>query len=442
MANSFFTLVKIKNIIQNLGANLLVILLGLVGSIILARWLGPSQRGVFAAIILIPNIIQYFVNFGLSSATIYFTAQSNSDKNTIWSNLVFIGFIQSIIGLIIGYFIISFYLHNYGLEIVNLGHLYLLTIPMGLFGMYATYILQGASHFKIINFLRCIVPIGYCMGIIYFRFQQTLTLENLVYLQLTIQFSYLIIAIFFLYKNLLNQFLVKIDYKFIGQMLRYSIKVWFGDISQLANSRIDQFLIGGILSSRDLGIYTVAISVSGFTGVFADAVRTIMLPSVTGKELLQEKIIETLDFFKKYWIFSIFFHIIFASILPILIPLVFGNAYSESIIICQILVIGSFFINAKTVLGGGILGMGFPEIMSYVEAIGMTISLIFSILMIKMYGLIGVPMAISFSYFSQFVWLIFFTQKKGIKYKNLLYISRIELQEYLNWLINAPQYFK
>lgn len=400
---------KFKNIIQNLGANLLIIILGLVGSIILARWLGPSQRGIFAAIILIPTILQYFVNFGLSSATIYFTAQPSSNKNTIWSNLVIIAIIQSIIGLFIGYFIISFYLHKYGLAIVNLGHLYLFTIPMGLFGMYATYILQGASNFKITNSLKCIVPIGYCTGIIWFRFQQTLTIENLIYLQLTIQFCNLIIAVFFLYKILLNQFLFKIDYKLIWQMLRYSIKIWFGDISQLANSRIDQFLIGGILSSRDLGIYTIAISVSGFTGVFADAVKTIMLPSVTGKELLQEKIIETLNFFKKYWIFSVFFHVIFAWSLPILIPFVFGKAYSESILICQILVIGNFFINAKTVLGGGILGMGFPEIVSYVEIIGMIISLIFSILLIKIYGLIGVPIAISFSYFSQFVGLIFFT---------------------------------
>jgi O-antigen/teichoic acid export membrane protein len=434
--------VKFKNIIQNLGANLLVILLGLVGSIILARWLGPSQRGIFAAIILIPNIIQFSINFGLSSATIYFSAQSNSDKNTIWSNLLLLGFIQSIIGLLIGYFVINFYLQKYGIEIVNLGHLYLWTIPVGLFGMYATYILQGASHFKIINFLRCIVPIGYCLGIIWFRFQQTLSIEILVYLQLIIQSSYLIIAIFFLYKILLNQFLFRIEYKFILQMLRYSIKVWFGDISQLANSRIDQFLIGGLLSSRDLGIYTVAISVSGFTGVFADAVRTIMMPSVTNKESFQEKIKETLNFFKKYWIFSIFFHVIFASSLPILIPFVFGSAYSESIIICQILVIGSFFINAKTVLGGGVLGMGFPEIMSYVEAIGMVISLIFSILMIKIYGLMGVPLAITFSYFSQFAWLIFFTNKKGISTNNLLYISRNEFQEYLNWLKNISQYFK
>jgi len=220
------------------------------------------------------------------------------------------------------------------------------------------------------------------------------------------------------------------------------VKIWFGDISQLVNSRIDQFLIGVFLSSRELGIYTVAISVAGFTGIFANAVKTIMLPSVAGRESFQEKINETLKFFKKYWIFSIFFHTIFAVSLPIIVPLIFGNAYSESIIICQILVIGNFFINAKTVLSGGVSGMGFPEILSYVEAIGMIISLILSFLLIRINGLRGISIAISIAYFCQFLGLIIFTHKKGISFKKMLYTSRNKLNEDFKWLKNSIQFIR
>ena len=433
---------KFKNIIQNLGANLLITILGLVGSIILARWLGPSQRGVFAAIILIPTILQYFVNFGLSSATLYFTAQPDSNKNTIWNALILMGFIQSIIGILMGYFIINLYLQKYDLKIINLGHLYLFTIPLGIFGMYATCILQGATHFKVTNLLKCIVPLGYCVGIIFLKIHRNLSIENLVYVQLIIQSFYLIIALFSLYKLLLYRLNFKIEYSFIPQMLKYSVKVWFGDVAQLANLRIDQFLIGGFLSSRDLGIYTIAISVARFTSIFADAVTTIMLPSITGKNSFQEKVTEILNFFKKYWIFSVIFHTVFALILPIIIPFVFGNAYADAIIVCQILVVGSFFINAKTVLGGGVLGLGFPEIMSFVEVIGMVILLIFSIIFIKLYGLMGVAVAISLSYFIQFSITIFLTNMKGISYKDLLYTSRNDFYENLNWLKNTTNYLR
>ena len=178
---------KFKSIIQNVGANLLITIFGLIGSIILARWLGPTQRGIFAAIILIPSILQYFINFGVSSATIYFTALPNANKHIIWNNVVIIGIIQSIIGVLLGWLIIEFYLSKFSLNSVQLGHIYLITLPLGLFGMYATYMLQGASFFKITNILKCIVPACYCVSIITLKSQNNLSVESIVYAQIWIQ---------------------------------------------------------------------------------------------------------------------------------------------------------------------------------------------------------------------------------------------------------------
>ncbi len=420
---------RFKNIIQNIGANLLTTILGLVGSIILARWLGPSQRGIFAAIILIPNILQYFVNFGLSSATVYFTAISDTDKHKIWSSIFMIGFIQSILGILLGFGIIDFYLPKFSFNSVQLGHLYLLTLPLGLFGMYATYMLQGASYFNITNILKCIVPAGYCVGIVSLKIQNILTIQNMVYIQILIQSVHLIVAFALLYKIILRKFSLNIDFDYIRKMLNYGVKVYFGDISQLANSRIDQFLIGFFLNSIDLGIYTVAVSVAGFTSIFANAVRTIIVPSVVAKITFIDKANELIFYFKRYWFFSLIFHLIFGLSVSVLIPLIFGKQYSESVIISQILILGYLFINAKTVLAGGIQGMGFPEIISIVEFIGMIISLIFSYLLIQNLELLGGAIAISLAYFSQFIGLIIFMKIKAISsYQNLLRVSRNELK--------------
>ena len=86
--------------------------------------------------------------------------------------------------------------------------------------------------------------------------------------------------------------------------------------------------------------------------------------------------------------------------------------------------------------------MGFPAIMSYVEFIGMIILLMFSTILLKIFGLVGVSTAITFSYFSQFMILIFLINQKEISYKSLLYISKTEFQETVKWLKNATNYFK
>jgi O-antigen/teichoic acid export membrane protein len=426
--------VKIKSIIQNLGANLLTAILGLVGSIILARWLGPTQRGIFAAIILIPSILQYIVNLGLYSSTIFFTAQNPSNKHKIWSNLFCISLIQSILGFLLGWFLLNFYLQKFPFDSVRLGHLYLLIVPIGLIGMYATFMLQGASFFRLTNILKCIVPTGYCVGIIALYWQNTITIEHLVYLQIFIQSCYLLVSVFFLDKYLLQNFTFSINFNLMREMLTYGLKVWIGDISFLANARIDQLLIGAFLLSRDLGIYTIAVSIASFTGVFSRAVATIVLPIVAGKSTINEQKKEIIDFFKRYWILSIVFHLTFAVSVWLMLPLIFGKEYNESVRICQILVIGYFFINAKSVLAEGIQGMGFPEMISIVEVFGMVMSLILSLLLIKPFGLIGASIAITIAYFSQFLGVIIFAHKKDISYLRLLYPSRKEIIDDIRWL--------
>jgi O-antigen/teichoic acid export membrane protein len=426
--------VKIKSIIQNFGANLLTTILGLVGSIILARWLGPTQRGIFAAIILIPSILQYVVNFGMYSAIIYFTAQKDSPKHKIWSNLICIGLIQSVLGALIGWIIITLYLQKYPSDSITYSHFYLATLPLGLFGMYATFMLQGASFFKITNILRCIVPVGYCIGIIVLQIENSLTIKHLVYLQIFIQSCYLLTSIFLLYRDLLHKITFMFDGTLMRKMLTYGVKVWIGDISYLANARIDQFLIGAVLVSRDLGIYTIAVSIAGFTGILSKAVGTIILPIVAGKTSVIEQKNEIVSFFQRYWIVSIIFHLAFAIAVWFLLPVIYGSVYAESVQICQIIIIGYFFINAKNVLAEGLQGMGFPEIISTVEVFGMLISLILSILLIKPYGLVGVSFAVTLAYFGQFFGIIIFSNKKGISYLRLLRPSRKEIIDDIQWL--------
>ena len=422
---------KFKSIIQNVGANLLITILGLIGSIILARWLGPAQRGIFAAIILIPNILQYFVSFGLSSATLYFTALPDSNKHKIWSSLSLIGLIQSILGILMGWILIHFYLPKFSQNIVFLGNIYLFTIPMWLLGMYATYMLQGASHFKITNLLKAIIPAGYCVGIIILKMLNILSLINMVYIQLFIQFIYLSISYFLLHKIILNSFSFHIDFGYIKKILDYGLKVWIGDISQIVNTRIDQFLIGFFLSSHDLGIYTVAFSVASFSNILANAFRTVIVPTISSEPVLRDKINKTILFFKNYWLLSLIFHIIFAFCVSILIPFIFGQPYQESVFICQILIIGFLFINAKSVLSAAIQGMKFPEIVSIVEVIGMIVSLVFCFFLIQKNGLTGISLGLSLSYFSQFlVLIIYIHQKNIISYKSLLGVSLREFRRY------------
>lgn len=64
--------------------------LGMLGSIIVARSLGPEGRGAFAAVVALAGIGTQFANLGLHSSNIYFLSQDRGLLTPIVANSVMV----------------------------------------------------------------------------------------------------------------------------------------------------------------------------------------------------------------------------------------------------------------------------------------------------------------------------------------------------------------
>ncbi len=62
----------IKNTSITLVTRIVSLGLGIVISILLARILGPENRGIYALIILIPSFAFMFSNMGINSSTVFY----------------------------------------------------------------------------------------------------------------------------------------------------------------------------------------------------------------------------------------------------------------------------------------------------------------------------------------------------------------------------------
>ena len=59
--------------------------------------------------------------------------------------------------------------------------------------------------------------------------------------------------------------------------LRFGLQAWLADLAALSNARLDQLLMVGLVSSRQLGIYAVAVSASALSGVVPAALGLTVL---------------------------------------------------------------------------------------------------------------------------------------------------------------------
>lgn len=394
-----------KVIFSNVFFSILIIVFGLIGSVLISRALGPSQRGEIAAIILWPTLLLYLGSFGTYQAVIYHFSKKNRNIENIWGTCLAITVMNSIVSILVGSILIMLTLKLLSIQLKWYSFYMLLFLPLNIITQFISSVLQAKALFKEFNLTRLFTPFFYLIGILSLFFLNVLTVTNVITLQIS-----LTVLQFFVFLILFNSrigtiFNFKYHIKTIKIIYNYGYKVWLGDLSQGLNVKMDQILISGMLLSKDLGIYVVATSIANFTSVIPNAYKTVLMPLISSTKKMVEKLnITQKVLFNFVWI-NLGVTLVCFIANPIAIPLLFGKEFKESVPISYILLIGFLFLNFKIVLASIMQGFGKPIFVSYSEIAGLIALLIIVYPLTTTFGLIGASTAISVAYFVQFLTL-------------------------------------
>lgn len=408
-------MIKIKKIIfSNVAFSFLIIALGLIGSILISRTLGPAQRGEIAAIILWPVLLLHLGSFGTYRAVIYHFSKKNRNVENFLGNCLVITFLNSIVSIFIGSILIFFSLQLLSLDFKWYSFYLLLFLPLNIINQFISSILQALTLFKEYDFVRLFFPVFYLIGILCLFSLNNLTVFNIIILQMFIMIFQLL-AFLYLYNSRVSSiFNIKYNKRTVKIIYSYGSKVWLGELSQGLNVKMDQIFISGMLSPRDLGIYVVASSVANFSSIVPNAFKTVYMPLISSTKKISEKFKMTRKILLNFLLINIGLTILYLIVLPILIPILYGNEFRDSIFISFILLIGFLFFNFKIVLSSIIQGFGKPIIVSYSEIIGFIVLIIIVYPCTNLYGIMGASSAISFSYLVQcFTLYILFNRFKN-----------------------------
>ena len=379
-------------IVRTLLTSFGIALLGLVNSVVLSRWLGPSGRGDVAAAILWPTLFVYLSSLGLIGAILYFAALPDSKPRAIFADGLWLGLAQGAIAILVGFVALPWLLRSQEDAVVDAARLFLIVIPISLITQYAMSILQGRMRIAAFNWLRVILPAGYLLGTVLLIFFGGLTLSNIIFLHLFLNLLALTATLFSLWKARVPLSL-RFESSLASQMLKYGAKIHVGSIFGLASSSLDQALLAAFLPSRYLGLYMAALGAASVAQVFAQAVRMVSGPSITQRASAGERTAVLQSVFRRYWVLSLPVAMLLGAILPFAIPIVFGSEFREAIWAAEILLIGSVLIGARDVLSGGANALGDPWLSSKAQlwAIGATVVLLSALLPVL--GIVGAAIA-------------------------------------------------
>lgn len=393
-------------ILRTLATSSGIMILGLVNSILLSRWLGPAGRGEVAAAILWPMLLVYLSSMGQIASTLYFAASPNSKLQPIFANAMTLAVIQGAVASIIGYVALPYLLRSQTAAVVSAGRFYLLVIPISLSTQYGISILQGRMHVSAFNWLRMIIPVGYLAGTLTLARVGHLALLNIIILL----FCLTVVACLSTFATLLRSDIrpsFRTDRDLGKQMLKYGAKVQVGNVSGLANQSLDQVLLAAWLPPVYLGLYVVAVSAASVCLVFSQAVQMVSTPGIARCESQSQRAAVLESVFRRYWVFSLLLTVAIALIIPLTLPIVFGVNFKGAIWPAEILLLGGFLIGAKEVLAGGAQALGNPWLGSKAQLMALIVTVGLLYVLLPSMGITGAAIATSAAYGTQLLIVLF-----------------------------------
>ncbi len=335
----------VKNVVETFFNKILLLVIGLITSIIIARFLGPEGRGILATATLFLGLGVQFGNIGLHSTNTHFAAKNKLNTPILFGNSLMAG---SIFGVIImGLFI---FINNIfpSQNPIN-GYLLfwtVLTIPVLLINLLIQNIILGLNLIKEFNKVELLTKI-----------LATLILTTYILISKVIteyiQFSIFLSSLFSLLYNL--HILLKISrpefsFSFFTQNFSYGLKGYFAALLSFIQQRIIIYFITQNSVISESGYFSIAQTIVDLSLIFPITVASILFPKLSSSDsdfhkwVTAKKVIMVIGAFMfLYCVFLYFFS-------PYIINKLYGPLFSKSNEIIIYLLPSLFFLSIVSLI--------------------------------------------------------------------------------------------
>lgn len=385
-----------QDIVSVFGSNLAVTLSNLLIGILLSRILGAAGFGIYSSIIVIPVIVIGFTQFGIRRSTIYHIGNKILPEENIISALFLLLLWTSALSIIICGIAFFFYgTQNYDPLIIGI---VLLTIPLLLANIFAGGIFLGKEEIRNSNIVNASPTVLTLL----------LTVVFVWILPLSILGAFIAIGLanlvtfFFVFRKLLVQSLVKINWKYQEPVMKSMLKL--GLVNAIAifvmqlNYRMDILMLKQLSTYEQVGFYSLATQIAEQLWHIPVAIEMIILSrsaNTTDHRFLHKTVA---SIFRVSLILGLAGGAIIFFISPSLVPLIFGREFIPTVPIIQTILPGVLILVGFRILNSRLTGMGKPQVAIYTFVPALLINFILNLILLPGYGGIGAAWATNVSY--------------------------------------------
>lgn len=380
----------IKNASWIIICRVIQALLALIISMITARYLGPSNYGLLNYAISIVTFVLPIMKLGITSILVQeFISEPEKEGETLGTSLVlcFISAIVCIIGV------------NLFVRLSNAGEYDTIIVC----ALYSSILIFQA--FEMINYWfqakllakysSIVALIAYVIVSIY-KIYLLITQKNIYWFSVANTLDYLIIAVglLYIYKQKSTQKLCFNTEKAM-KLLSTSKYYIISDLMVVIFAQTDRVMLKAMINNEATGYYSAAITCAGMSQFVFAAIIDSMRPTIFEKKKTSEEMY-TLNLVRLFSIItylSLAQSVVMTLLAPIIIQLLYGVQYLESVSALQIVVWYTTFSYLGSARNIWILAEGKQKYLWKINLFGAFVNVILNALLIPFIGVNGAALA-------------------------------------------------
>ncbi len=368
---------------------------GLLPGILVARALGPSGRGLVAAVLVVVTYAYTLSTFGVQSALVHYVGGRPERASSLVSTAVILALILGTFGAVAGAIVLmtgyDARLPSYAMP--SAVALVVIT-PIPVLSLYLRAILVGLGRVVEISVLPILVAVGNlitAVGLMVFGWRADAVILGSVAITIA-TLAYLL----FLYVRHRPH---RRDSAGVSwrQLLRFGIKSHPGTLFHGINYRLDLFIAAHILPLSQVGLYAVATSVASMGWLVPTALGALISRGAAGRTATgATRLTSSLTRLTSACLIGA--ALLTAVVSVPLVQFVFGHEFREAVVPLLLLLPGMWALGIWMNVVNDMTGRGFPSPRSVSAGVGAAITIVLDLTLIPTMGIRGAAIASSAAY--------------------------------------------
>lgn len=397
-----------RNVATTFLTQVVSLVIGVANAAIVARWLGPQGKGSLALALLVPATLSLFLSGGIPAANVYFIGSRRLSIAQVTQNSVLLAILGAISGLILTVLglatgVLPRLVPSVPTPLIILA---IVGLPSAILNSFFSGILQGMQRIRTVNvitFLQSILTLGLTIllviglgwglrGAVIGAVGTSLGVTALLGWQVWRAGGRL--------RPRYNQTALR-------QTLAFGLRGYVGNLLQFFNYRLDLFIVGILLGPSAVGIYTVAVALAELLWHLPNAVSFVIFPKASATRAEDMNRLTPRIFALTLGITCLGGGVM-ALLGRQLIQTIYSDLFLPAYLPLLALLPGVVLLGGGKVLTNEIAGRGFVHYNSVNAGLALVLTVIFDLLLIPRWGVLGASLASTIAYSAIFFTAVIF----------------------------------